>query len=122
MCGLVKPVACSHLISRSAYDHVDDGVTSPILVGDGYVMPTDRQIQDYLLCDGCEDILSKGRESWFAPMIGWPDRRFALWDMLKAGGGFHAADEGEPSTKTVSFLALPAVRVRFPPACSVKMG
>src|ERR1700741_40592 len=77
MCGLVKPVACSHLISRSPYDHVDDGVTSPILVGDGYVMPTDRQIQDYLPCDGCEDILSKGG------------------DMLKAGGGFHAAGEGE---------------------------
>jgi hypothetical protein len=95
MCGLVKPVACSHLISRSAYDHVDDGVTGPILVGDGYVMPTDRQIQDYLLCDGCEDILSKGGESWFTPKIGWPDRRFALWDMLKAGGGFHAAGEGE---------------------------
>src|SRR5258708_29220219 len=95
MCGLVKPVTCSHLISRSAYDHVDDGVTSPILVGDGYVMPTDRQIQDYLLCDGCEDILSKGGESWFTPKIGWPDRRFALWDMLKAGGGFHAAGEGE---------------------------
>src|SRR5260370_29751527 len=38
--------------------------SSPIRVGDGYVIPTDRQIKTYLLCLDCEDILSKGGETW----------------------------------------------------------
>src|SRR5260221_14227885 len=57
MCLLMKPVVESHLIPEALYSHVTDGKSSPIRVGDGYVIPTDRQIKTYLLCLDCEDIL-----------------------------------------------------------------
>ena len=88
MCLLMKPVVQSHLIPESLYLHVTDGKSSPIRIGDGVVMPTDRQIKSYLLCLDCEDILSKGGETWVCPKLAWVDRRFPLYDLLKAAGGY----------------------------------
>jgi hypothetical protein len=84
----MKPVVHSHLIPESLYLHVTDGESSPIRVGDGVVMPTDRHIKSYLLCLDCEDILSKGSETWVCPKLAWVDRRFPLYDLLEAAGGY----------------------------------
>ena len=88
MCLLLKQVVQSHLIPESLYQHVTDGKSSPIRVGDGVVMPTDRQIKSYLLCLDCEGILSRGGETWVCPKLAWPDRNFPLYDLLKAAGGY----------------------------------
>jgi hypothetical protein len=88
MCLLMKPVVQSHLIPASLYLHVTDGQSSPIRVGDGVVMPTDRQIRSYLLCLDCQDILSSGGETWVCPKLAWVDRSFPLYDLLKAAGGY----------------------------------
>src|SRR5260370_10157699 len=88
MCLLVKPIVQSHLIPESLYLHVTDGKSSPIRVGDGFVIPTDRQIKTYLLCLDCEDILSKGGETWVCPKLAWVDRSFPLYDLLQAAGGY----------------------------------
>jgi hypothetical protein len=45
-------------------------------------MPTDRQTQDYLLCEGCEDILNKGGESWIADKLATWERSFPLYEVL----------------------------------------
>ena len=93
MCLIVKPVVQSHLIPESLYLHVTDGKSSPIRVGDGVVMPTDRQIKSYLLCLDCEDILSKGGETWVCPKLAWVDRKFPLYDLLKSAGGYIVDDK-----------------------------
>jgi hypothetical protein len=92
MCLLMKPVVHSHLIPEALYLHVTDG-TSPIRVGDGVVMPTDRQIKSYLLCLDCEDILSKGGETWVCPKLAWVDQRFPLYDLLKVADGYIETDK-----------------------------
>ena len=95
LCLLDKPLCESHLIPESLYAHIREGEESPIRVGDGVVMPTDRHMTTYLLCSKCEDILSKGGETWVAPKLAWVDGRFPLFDLLEAAGGFSAAEEGE---------------------------
>jgi len=40
------------------------GEHRPLKVGGGIVLPTDRQTEDYLLCDDCENILSRGGDTW----------------------------------------------------------
>jgi hypothetical protein len=50
LCLLDKPLCESHLIPESLYAHVREGEESPIRVGDGVVMPTDRHMTTYLLC------------------------------------------------------------------------
>jgi hypothetical protein len=94
MCKETKEVAKSHLLPKSLYLHLQDGKSSPVIVANGVVMPSDRQIAAYLLCDDCEDILNKKGEAWVCPKLGWWDRRFELYDMLEKAGG-HIAGDGE---------------------------
>jgi len=49
------------------------------------VMQTDRQVQDYLLCLGCEDILNKGGEMWVNPKLATVKDGFLLCDLLIKG-------------------------------------
>jgi len=74
---------------------VRDGKSSPIRIGDGVVMPTDRQIKSYLLCSDCEDVLSKGGETWVCPKLAWVNRSFRLYDLLKEAGGYVVDAESE---------------------------
>jgi hypothetical protein len=46
------------------YNYCRKGEHRPIKLGGGFVLPTDRQSQDYLLCEGCEGVLNKGGEEW----------------------------------------------------------
>jgi hypothetical protein len=58
------------------------GEHSPIKVGGGIVLPTDRQTQDYLLCEECEDVLNKGGERWILDKLATWERLFPLYDAL----------------------------------------
>jgi hypothetical protein len=95
MCQLVKPVVRSHLIPESVYGHLNDGLSSPVRVGDGVVIPTNRHLKAYLLCLECENILSKGGETWVCPRLGWANRSFPLYDLLRVAGGFYDDEKGE---------------------------
>ena len=55
---------------------------SPIRVGDGVIMPTDRQTRSYLLCEECEDILNNGGETWTIPRLATIDGTFPLFELL----------------------------------------
>ena len=54
-------------------------------VANGVVMQTDRQVQDYLLCLDCEDILNKGGETWVCPKLATVKDGFPLYDLLMKG-------------------------------------
>jgi hypothetical protein len=64
------------------YDYCRSGDFSPVRVGNGVVLPTDRQTQDYLLCHECEDRFNKGGETWLTPKLATMDRTFPFYDLL----------------------------------------
>ena len=66
----------------AVYDYCRKGKHSPIKVGEGFVVPTDRQTQDYLLCEDCEDVLNKGGERWILDKLTTWERSFPLYDLL----------------------------------------
>jgi len=58
------------------------GEHRPLKFGGGIVLPTDRQTEDYLLCDDCENILSRDGDTW---VVGKPvtlEKKFLLYDLL----------------------------------------
>lgn len=87
MCNEVGPVVESHLLPRALYSHLHDGEARPILVIDNAVLPTDKHVKTYLLCEECENVLSKGGETWVCPKLGWwSGRRFPLYDIIEKHG------------------------------------
>lgn len=82
LCQQDKPLVLSHFMPRALYGYCRSGDSSPIKVGHGVVIPTDRQTQDYLLCEVCEDVLNKGGETWLTPKLATMDRHFPFYDLL----------------------------------------
>ena len=83
MCLEMKNVVSSHLYAAALYGYcrnADD--ESPMRVANGVVMQTDWQVQDYLLCLECEDILNKGGEAWVNPKLATIQKTFPLYDLL----------------------------------------
>ena len=76
MCLQERVIVSSHLMPASLYDYCRKGEHSPIKVGGGFVIPTDRQTQDY------EDILNQGGEKWIADKLATWERTFPLYDLL----------------------------------------
>jgi len=64
------------------YDYCRKGEHGPIRVGKGFVIPTDRQTQDHLLCKECEHILNRGGEQWLARKLATWERTFPLYELL----------------------------------------
>jgi hypothetical protein len=94
MCREVRPVLKSHLMPAALYKSCGTEEESPIRVGDGFVMPTDRQTWCYLLCAECEDILNRGGETWTIEKLATLKDGFPLYDLLVAVPG-ELGDEGE---------------------------
>lgn len=63
-CLKTKQLVNSHLVSRAIYDYLRTDDLHPIVAGGGRVRATTAQLQDELLCQGCERMLSDGGESW----------------------------------------------------------
>ena len=82
-CRLEKTLLRSHLIPQAIYAYFrgSDG-SSPVRVGDDAVMHTDRQIQDDLLCEGCEEMLNKRGENWVNPKLATIEKTFPLYDLV----------------------------------------
>jgi hypothetical protein len=116
MCLETKRVVSSYLHPAAlyAYCRAADN-TSPMRVGDGVVMITDRQMQDYLLCEECEDVLSKGGETWTNPKLATINKTFPLYDILRkrsaayedeSGGLYFASDNPEIQVEKLTHFAL----------------
>jgi hypothetical protein len=56
-----KMFASSHLMP-ALYDYCRKGEHRPIKIGEGFVITTHRQTQDYLLCQECGGLAEQGRE------------------------------------------------------------
>jgi len=115
MCLLEKPLVLSHLIPQAVYDYCRKPGISPVRVGDGVIMHSDRQLKDHLLCSDCEDILNKGGESWVNPRLATLEKTFPLYDLLMAshaafsddkGGIYYAAANPEFSVEKITHFTL----------------
>src|SRR5579864_7154127 len=82
MCLQERVIVSSHLMPAALYDYCRKGEHHPIKVGGGIVIPTDRQTQDYLLCEDCEDVLNTGGETWILDKLATWERSFPLYDLL----------------------------------------
>ncbi len=66
----------------ATYDYCRKGDFKPIYVGRGVLIPSDRELQDYLLCRDCEAILNRGGEDWILDKLATYEREFPLYDIL----------------------------------------
>ncbi len=82
MCLREAMLVSSHLMPRLVYDYCRKEEHRPIKVGDGVLIPTDRQTQDYLLCKDCEDVLNDGGEAWIGDKLARWERTFPFYDLL----------------------------------------
>lgn len=82
MCGVDRELVSSHLMGAALYDYCRNPGYSPVRVGDGKIFPTDRQTQDYLLCNDCETVLNREGETWVSPKLATMERKFPLFDLL----------------------------------------
>jgi hypothetical protein len=64
------------------YDYCRIENHSPVQVGGGIMLPTDRQTQAHLLCCDCEDLLNKGGEKWISGKLATWERSFPFYDCL----------------------------------------
>jgi hypothetical protein len=82
LCQSDTELVRSHLIPAALFDYLRADGLSPLRIGDGVVIPTDRQAQDYLLCSACEGVLNKGGESWVNTKLATTAQSFPLYDLL----------------------------------------
>jgi hypothetical protein len=110
-----KTLVLSHLIPQAVYDYCRTKEASPVRVGDGVIMHTDRQLMAYLLCAACEDILNKGGESWVNPRLATLEKHFPLYDLLmnaqpgfkdENGGIYYAATNPDFLVEKLTHFAL----------------
>ena len=102
-------------MSSFVYDYCRKGKHSPIKVGGGIILPTDRQTKDYLLCQECEDVLNRGGEGWIADKLATWERTFPLYDILTeqkpsfdedGGAVYLAAENPEIKVDKLAHFAL----------------
>jgi hypothetical protein len=86
MCLETKVLESSHLIPSALYDYCrGHGGLDPIAVTSDVALSSSRQVQDYLLCKDCEDVLNKGGESWLASKLATYKKAFPLYDLVTSG-------------------------------------
>jgi hypothetical protein len=93
LCLLDKPLARSHLLPAGVYKYLRTGGRSPVAIGGGIVLSTDRQTQTYLLCDDCENMLSRGGETWVVGKLLTMRKTFPLFDLLRQQSPAFESDE-----------------------------
>ena len=72
----------SHFMPAGLYGYCRHPDFSPVRIGGGIVIPTDRQTLDYLLCQSCEQVLNDSGETWLVPKLARMDRAFPFYDLL----------------------------------------
>lgn len=116
MCLETKSVVSSHLYPAALYVYCRNANDeSPMRVANGVVMQTDWQVQDYLLCLACEDILNKGGETWVNAKLATIKDGFPLYDLLmkgpaafqdREGGTYHAAQNPHIDVEKLTHFAM----------------
>ncbi len=95
LCLEEKQLIRSHLLPRSVYDYFRAAGSDPIILSEKLIIQSSRQLQDYLLCAECDNLLSKRGESWVLPLLAKIDGTFPLSDIIHE----QAPDIDEPDVR-----------------------
>jgi hypothetical protein len=87
LCLATKDLQNSHFIPAAMYKYVRDTDPTkknrnPVLVTAKATTTTSKQVSDYVLCAGCEDLFNKNGENWMLKQV-WNGKRFPLGDRLR---------------------------------------
>lgn len=82
LCRETRTIVDSHLIPKGVYKYCRPPGGHAIAVSPEYFGQTDRQVHGYLLCSGCEQILSSGGEAWLLPLLAEYKGPFPFYDIL----------------------------------------
>jgi hypothetical protein len=97
------------------YDYCRKGQHRPIQLGDGALFATDQQLQVFLLCQECEDVLNRGGERWIAKKLATWKGTYPLHTILTTRGPdfdegdvriYFAAKNPEIESEKLTHLAL----------------
>jgi hypothetical protein len=99
LCLKQKTIVSSHLIPAAVYDYCKpEPGDRPIAISPKYVISSDRQLQDHLLCRDCEEDLNKGGENWLLPLLARYDGPFPFHEILTRGPIAVVIDRSDKST------------------------
>jgi hypothetical protein len=82
LCRRIKPVLKSHFMPAALTEFCSPPGGRPIMITPDIIIESDREIQDYVFCECCEDIFNKGGETWVLPLLARLDAPFPLYDIL----------------------------------------
>jgi hypothetical protein len=82
MCREEKKLCMSHLLSKRIYPLCRNDEFEPVAVNSQVMRPTVNQTKAYLLCETCEDNLSKNGERITVPLLSRFDGPFPLFECL----------------------------------------
>ena len=87
LCLATKDLQNSHFIPAAMYKYVRDPDPTkknrnPVLVTAKATTTTSKQVSDYVLCAGYEDLFNKNGENWMLKQV-WNGKRFPLGDRLR---------------------------------------
>src|ERR1700751_3332453 len=92
LCLQPKPLRRSHFLPAFLYRlsrQQGAGNPNPVVMTSVLVVPTSKQMRDYVLCYKCERRFSEQGESWIARQV-YNGRDFPLLDRLNVTMPFHA--------------------------------
>ncbi len=85
LCLQAKELQDSHLIPRAMYSYMrtpGQKNPNPVVVGRNVTATTSKQVSDYVLCSGCEQLINRHGESWMLRQV-WNGKRFPLLERLR---------------------------------------
>jgi hypothetical protein len=82
LCLRYEELRRSHFVPRALYENLRAPGYEPVQLTSKVVRPTSRQTADYLLCNDCEQLLSKNGERWVLPRLAKYNASFPLYDLL----------------------------------------
>ncbi|HZU32610.1 MAG TPA: hypothetical protein VFB79_15945 [Candidatus Angelobacter sp.] len=83
MCFYQKTLVSSHFMPRAIYDYCRSGDLEPVKFSRKVAFCTSYQVQDYIMCKSCEDVLNDGGEKWTVGKLATMDRKsFPLYEIL----------------------------------------
>ncbi len=83
MCQSEKKLCNSHFMPRSLYGICTPPGSEPVRISKTAMYPTSKQTKDHLLCNDCEQKLSKNGEDWVLPLLPHVDTGFPLLDRVR---------------------------------------
>ena len=110
LCGLTRPLRCSHLLPAALYRLVREPSArnpNPIVISEKRRLQTSHQYRTRLLCELCERRFDRGGESWVLARCYRGKNKFRLRDALARMPPIHKKD----GTSLIAGNAVPEIVV-----------